>query len=429
MAVTFLDIPPEVFWQITLELDPLDVARLSQTNTVIASYIYDPANQLLWRNLYLAQLLDDPRECIGPLGEPPKQEVDWKSELKKVIRAKVIVNNPGVCREHEGEETVRNLLHLATHVLPNRSVSDSGDDGEVSGNLAWLASLLRGGKFFDHPQWSVSPKERALRAQLHTLFGLTADDFRPPRRVESRGFVYAMRNYKEVNDYGPFLMDGSGRVNWEHILYIQHCISMHLIPPGAVDTENAFSISPLSLPFCQSVIPRELNLDTVQDWAGVEGGWHCSFAFCDHRELLVYNNFNESDELQLQTEIFTDPSFMEAFRTLHITVKVTATVPDPEHPTRPKIMWEGRIGGTHMMSGWVKVTPDGHIRWHFVSGEPGLPMWSSEGIQVGGVRSPFGVLGVWTTVSHDLHDPVGPFWMRKVRHEVFDFHEDDEDGF
>ena len=57
---------------------------------------------------------------------------------------------------------------------------------------------------------------------------------------------------------------------------------------------------------------------------------------------------------------------------------------------------------------------------------------SSEGVQIGVVRSTFGVLGTWTTVHHHRHDPIGenghqnvfsgdthtdvigPFWMRKV---------------
>jgi len=32
---------------------------------------------------------------------------------------------------------------------------------------------------------------------------------------------------------------------------------------------------------------------------------------------------------------------------------------------------------------------------------------SSEGVQVGGLRSAFGVLGSWTTIFHDADDPVG----------------------
>lgn len=37
------------------------------------------------------------------------------------------------------------------------------------------------------------------------------------------------------------------------------------------------------------------------------------------------------------------------------------------------------------------------------------PWSSSEGVQVGGVRSLFGVLGSWTTVFHDAADPVGQY--------------------
>ena len=156
----------------------------------------------------------------------------------------------------------------------------------MSRNLAWLADVLRGGAFFDTPSWPLSREERALRAQFHTYFGMTTHDFRAKRRVESRGYVYAMRNYKEENEYGPFMMDDSGRVNWEHILYVHHCISMHVIPQGIPERPDAFTIFPLSLPYCQSIQPPNMDLDTIEDWAGVEGDWHCSFAFCDHRELL-----------------------------------------------------------------------------------------------------------------------------------------------
>lgn len=60
-------------------------------------------------------------------------------------------------------------------------------------------------------------------------------------------------------------------------------------------------------------------------------------------------------------------------------------------------------------------------------------IFSSVGIQVGGVGSSYGVLGSWTTVFHEDEDPVGkrhvvffpaeglksrvtegPFWMHKV---------------
>lgn len=36
---------------------------------------------------------------------------------------------------------------------------------------------------------------------------------------------------------------------------------------------------------------------------------------------------------------------------------------------------------------------------------------SGEGVQVGNVGSPFGVLGAWTTAMHDRFDPVGEFHL------------------
>ena len=34
-------------------------------------------------------------------------------------------------------------------------------------------------------------------------------------------------------------------------------------------------------------------------------------------------------------------------------------------------------------------------------------IWNCEGVQVGGLGSLFGILGSWTTLSHDIDDPVG----------------------
>jgi len=116
----------------------------------------------------------------------------------------------------------------------------------------------------------------------------------------------------------------------------------------------------------------------------------------------------------LQPSIFEDPDFVEIFRSIEVKLRVLSTEYDPAHPKRPKINFAGSIENHATMVGWIKLTPDDEIRWHFKSGEQGDAIWSSEGVQVGGVRSSFGVLGSWTTVHHDRHDPVGPFWLRKM---------------
>jgi len=64
--------------------------------------------------------------------------------------------------------------------------------------------------------------------------------------------------------------------------------------------------------------------------------------------------------------------------------------------------------------GCVSMTADGEVRWSLVNTLPGNDRWSSEGIQVGGVRSKWGVLGVWTDVNHEVEGPVGPFYFYKT---------------
>jgi hypothetical protein len=40
--------------------------------------------------------------------------------------------------------------------------------------------------------------------------------------------------------------------------------------------------------------------------------------------------------------------------------------------------------------------------------------WSTEGVQIGGVGSALGVVGLWTGADHERTDPLGPFWLWKV---------------
>ena len=52
--------------------------------------------------------------------------------------------------------------------------------------------------------------------------------------------------------------------------------------------------------------------------------------------------------------------------------------------------------------------------WVQVSGDQGNAIWNCEGVQVGGLGSSFGILGSWTTIFHDIDDPVGEeslFWF------------------
>jgi len=398
------DLPPEILELILLESDPIDIASFSKTCSAHYLYIYEPDNKLFWQRLYLRFPLDDLRKCIDPLGKPLQVQLsDWKTRLQRFIRARTIISDPTLCRVDERTNVLRTLLDLVRNVP-----TTTENDIDPALNHVWLAATLGSGSFFDTLDWPVLTQEQSqLLAALHTHFGLTAGDYTPVRKIRSHKTVYTLANYKEENDFGPYWDDGSGRVNWELLVCIHHVMAMHVAPPEASDL---FTIFRMSLPFCQSVIPRGMDLDVEEDWAGVTGSWLCSFCFCDHRELLMFNTYN--------SPLFEDPNFMEIFRTIRVQFSVKSTERDPAHPLRPKINIEGKIQGEARMLGSIRVTLDGNIRWHFESGEPGNAVWSSEGVQIGGVRSSFGVIGVWTTVQHEAHDPVGPFWMRQIQEPI-----------
>ncbi|KZT67309.1 hypothetical protein DAEQUDRAFT_713802 [Daedalea quercina L-15889] len=416
------DLPLDVLEQIILELDPLDVAATSQTCSAFYAYIYASSDtERLWRTLYLSQPLDDLRKCSNHLGYPFTGIVNWMDRLRRIIRARTIIGDPSKCRPGERCTVLQTLLDLVCNLPPAPSYFQSED---LSLNLVWLAALLRGGTFLEHQLWEPSDEERQLRCRLHACYGLTVVDYRQENLTRSRAFVYEMRRYTWGNDFGPFQTDGSGRVNWEQVQAIHHIMSMQVVPPqeDAEGEQTVFTIFPLSLPYCQSILPANVDLSQEQDWAGVAGEWQCSFCFCDHRQLLVLNNFTfhdgepeePQDDQPLAMHILESEDFVEVFRTIAIEMRIISIEPDPAHPTRPKINWFGSIGPFATMIGHVKVTPDDQIRWHFKSGELGNAMWSSEGVQVGGVRSSYGILGSWTTIHHETHDPVGPFWLRKV---------------
>ncbi|KAI0783154.1 hypothetical protein C8Q75DRAFT_785132 [Abortiporus biennis] len=431
----FSDLPPEIVEQILLELDPLDVDSVSRTCKAYAFQIYDPSNHVFWRSLFLAQPVDDLRQCVDSLGRPiPPTSINWMKSLQRFIRARIVINRDIHCSPEEGMEIIKTLLGLATIMRP----AHNADSDPLSLNPAWLVSHLNDGyKFLDNPLWEPSEEELVLRAKFRTFYGLTFNDYRPRELTKSRALVYTMRNYRPINDYGPYLRDGSGRVDWQLLRSIHHVMSMHIVPPSPTDIDNdngktidhGFTIYPMSIPFCQGIIPSGLDLDKEQDWAGITGLWQCSFCFVDHRDLLVYNNVDAAEREPLDASIFDNPSFAEIYRSIYVKLHITSTEPDPLYPTRPRIHFAGEIDTETQaeMKGWVGVIgtegKEENIRWHFQSGDPGNLVWSSEGVQLGSIRSTYGILGVWTTTDHDRHDPVGPFWMRKLG---FDPEVDDE---
>lgn len=304
---TLEKIPPEVIERIIILADPLDLPAFSRTSSWNYAIVNPPNYQRLWQAIFLAQPLDDPRKCCDQFGRStfPALGFDWRKELQKIMRARKVVMNPAFCPLEDRCDILQTLLGLITNIPQTPSLVHN-----MSLNLAWVVSLLQNNTYLD-TSFTLSPEEDQLRARIHCHFGLTKLDLTRPSQTKSRGYIYNMRNYRPQTNFGPFMSkedegeDGwrpGTLVNWVHVQAIHHVMSMHLVKDrleeyaaqakGDVKLEDeelkdfVFIHYPLSLPYCQTVIPRRFNLDAELDWAGVEGMWKCYFCYFDHRELM-----------------------------------------------------------------------------------------------------------------------------------------------
>ncbi|KAI0631740.1 hypothetical protein C8Q77DRAFT_1159486 [Trametes polyzona] len=154
------------------------------------------------------------------------------------------------------------------------------------------------------------------------------------------------------------------------------------------------------------------------DWAGVTGVWKRCVCWMDYRDLILHNFF-----MQLSGE-FDDSRMGEAVRIVGMTLRAQsyspAEVPGYEH--LPTIHVVGQSAGAssggppRRIHGTVGVIADGSVRWNLFSSIEGgeVDEWVSEGVQIGGIGSRMGVLGMWTGAQHERMDPLGPTWAWKV---------------
>ncbi|KIK78769.1 hypothetical protein PAXRUDRAFT_16695 [Paxillus rubicundulus Ve08.2h10] len=409
-----VDLPLELIEYIILILDPSDVSYIAQASRLFREIVYGPNEQQFWRSMYLAQPLDDPRKAVTRLGSPRK-DINWRVELQRIIQAHAVVTNVSRTgagfRRVESEERCRvmqTLLDLVSNVppLPFR------ESEQMSRNIYWVQNLLRDGSFLECEEWVLTEEEEQLRARLHTWYGLTQRDGEAESRQASQAYVYSRRHYTASRSYGPFMPDGSMRVNWVHVRALAHVFGLILVELEGEEEEFAFDICPMGLLFCQSIIPPGLNLDEEDDWADVEGLWRIGYAFVDHREFIIYNDPRIPENEPLDTSIFEGAE--ETYSSIDLYFRVIDVEPDPLHQTRPKINFIGELDGNFTLMGFVKLTADDQVWWHFGGGNDNQPVWNGDAVGLGNIRSQNGAVGLWSTVFHDdAEDPIGPFWMNR----------------
>lgn len=68
--------------------------------------------------------------------------------------------------------------------------------------------------------------------------------------------------------------------------------------------------------------------------------------------------------------LLTGPGFQEMFRSMKVNLQVTNVMEDQNHPGRPRIYFLGAVAdpspSTSTINGYVCMTDDDQIRWHFV---------------------------------------------------------------
>ncbi|RPD53811.1 hypothetical protein L226DRAFT_516813 [Lentinus tigrinus ALCF2SS1-7] len=158
-----------------------------------------------------------------------------------------------------------------------------------------------------------------------------------------------------------------------------------------------------------------------RDWAGAEGTWRRLVCWLDYDDLIYHNSYGD----------FIDPRLDEAWIIVPLSMQITGySAPSvAAYPDRPTIHIKGEMGGAGWVGsvdvndedvrhchGTVSMLPDGNVRWSVTSTAPNSmhDEWASEAVQLGGVGSAMGALGMWTGAFHEDDDPLGVMWQWRV---------------
>ena len=246
--MALLDITNELLHNILIRVEPCDLAALSATCWSFRSFI--TANNLLHKDIY-SRRYDVPKLA---------QEPNWEDELHRAAKLEKIL-------ESEDRDTKREHLAFVTEEsirLLERANVGSEDEGRNIELLSeWFAdvnnkdtilcsSSLYGRSGTSMQQKALTPELRQASAHLHCLYGrpidpvpsrqchphfdhthflthhLISPDSSPsantrqhnrdiPVHWAARAKVYDLREYTEHTLWGPFMDDGSHRVDWEKV--------------------------------------------------------------------------------------------------------------------------------------------------------------------------------------------------------------------
>ncbi|KAF2083455.1 hypothetical protein K490DRAFT_51613 [Saccharata proteae CBS 121410] len=464
---TLLDLSNELLQSVLVETEPKDLARLSQSCRALNRFIKN--NRLLWKDVYL-------RNFDNPPTRDGQAELDWEVQLPRLMALKGLLQSSAVEEKRSkfdaiasaifellatsdpGLEYSRNidflndLIDIKGRLGVNRPGTSSKTSQENADMLLCGSSLFKeAGSPSAHTPYNY-PNQRQMSAKLHVYHGVHAEpcsfeaqlDGRPPIHCYARSRVYDLRRYTEHSLWGPFIDDGSQRVDWEKLesIMIVLCFNMDKFgrrisrseelaklawhEPFAGAMQNSYKNKPLTTQDENGewmMIPLTLE---QRDPYGITGTWRRVVCFLDYNDLYF---FNFESENPLPGNDRPPNSTAEAIRfiTMRLRVKKIEPPGEDDGQAQPVVYFTGTSHSMHAswdpnanskIRGTVRLSPEGEVRWTSFSIFHGEERWRSEGIQVGGMRSSRGVLGTWFDKDYDPNGPAGPTAFWKVSDDV-----------
>ncbi|EXJ91076.1 hypothetical protein A1O1_04183 [Capronia coronata CBS 617.96] len=430
-----LDQPAEVLHNIFRHVEPTDLASLCKTCQYFHKLIQ--ADELLWKYNYLCRF-DRPA---------PEDTRTWRERVVRLVNIqKILESDDDDIKTEALEEVLTNCIQLALQ-SDARSSKTSDFLADHFQNPINVSTYLCKSSLFAlaRPEaWPAAPSPalRQLSAQLHVLGGMNLEPPVRPHPVRhvhpyARSRVYDLRRYTQANMWGPFMDDGSQRVDWEKVqaimvvLAYNHRISRSrgaglVLQPWEEPFSGLATDSFRSVPLSGSPVPAlRPDLDALDPYH-VTGTWMRIVCFLDYNDLYAFNF--ESGDVAPDEE--RDPiTTREAFRLIRLQLRVNA-IEDPgedDGQDLPVVHFEGFSRSTFMawdpnansrIRGTVRQTPSGAIRWTSFSIFHGEERWRSEGVQIGGLRSTRGILGNWFDKDYDDHGPAGPTAFWKISDDI-----------
>ena len=349
-----LNISHELLHCIFTEVGPADLAALSESCRALYSYIH--GNRLLHKDLYLKRY-DEPT-CLD-------SEPDWEEEIHRLVKLEKLLGSEDVDVKRDHLDFVGNHVQsLIRTANPDQEESlnvrllDAAfqNTDNMDAFLCSSSLFARAGIKFQKP--AATEPLRQLSAKLHCLYGVPIDSIlgqsffslsRPQpswnpspctrsharpviTHPYARSKVYDLREYTDKTLWGPFMADGSHRVDWEKVEAVMIDLGFNLrkftdrsegrFPllwedPFIGATPNSYSGPPRKQPTedmdedQMQLHERALSLD-ARDPYGISGTWMRIVCFLDYHDLYAFN-FDEDDipKDQLREPIDTEEGMIK----------------------------------------------------------------------------------------------------------------------